>query len=465
MIKDSINILAIRQSYRFNASFHLSMSEAFERKICKFEVRQLHSITLDIYTAGRSKRNYSDSVNGIPYLGNTDISSVNPKVGCKYVSKKYWKDKKGFLKEGMILTGRVGQNTVGAYTYSNKTLEGCVGSDNVIRIIPDDKIKSGFLFSYLASKYGFVFSRKHISGNAQPFITEDMLGTIPVPIFNSEKQFQIHNLISESAELHVDANRLLEAAEQMFLDQLSLDKIKDRIFSRSERTTGNIFLLKKSALSPLSFRARNYSPRKQEILKLLRNNKFDKLIEVLECPPSYGARFKRIEATNGNIELLAQGDIFDFKPKGRLISKKNIPNLENELVKKGTILIPAQGTLGENEIFARAKLVWGYLENKLVAGHAMRFIPNPNKISEGYLYIVLSSNLWFRLLRNSVYGTNLLGFIIPFLNDYPIPRFDKEIEQIIDQKVKLAYIKLTASIDKENQAIQLVEKEIDQWQQ
>ena len=153
-----------------------------------------------------------------------------------------------------------------------------------------------------------------------------------------------------------------------------------------------------------------------------------------------------------------------MKPTGNLISKRAIPNLSNEIVKKGTILVPGQGSLGENEIFGRAKFVWGYLENSLVAGHAMRFIPNNEVIDEGYLYAVISSKLWFRIFRSVVYGTNLLGFIVPMLNEMPVPRLGDKLEKEIGQKVKTAYEKLTQANEKENKAISILENEISSWQ-
>jgi type I restriction enzyme S subunit len=460
----SLNSRDIQTSMRLDGSFHLSAAVLIEKAIIKRGFQSLSFYADRIFTAGRNKRVYTTKNFGYPYLSNSNVISQNPFSNCKYNSTKYGYDKNAILEEGMIVTGRVG--AIGQTAYITKEFEEkkAMGSDNIIRIVSKDKDINGFLYAYLASKIGNTFLWKHATGGVQPYINEEMVGSIPVPIFPVDKQKQIHELILKSADLRVEANLLLEDAEKILLQGLNIDEQDGKIFDRSEKVISNVFTIDKNNISTLSLRARNYSPRKQIILGLCKNGKYDNLIDVLEYAPFYGSRFKRIEASKQNIELLSQGDIFDSKPVGRMISKRNIKNIQDELVKKGTILIPAQGTLGENEIFARAKFVWGYLENKLVAGHAMRFVPNTEKIGSGYLFAVLSSKMWFRLLRNSVYGTNLLGFIIPFLNDYPIPRFDNGIEQIIDEKVKTAYEKFSASIDTENQAIQLVENEIEQWQ-
>ncbi len=461
----SIKSQEIYSSKRIDGSFHLSNAAIFERIIKAKEYKPLSYFANDIFAAGRNKRIYTSKEKGYPYLSNSDVIAQNPFLNCKYNSKKYGYDEKSFLKEGMILTGRVGAIAQTAYVTSEFEAKQAMGSDNIIRIVATNYKYSGFLYAFLSSDIGKAFLWKLATGGVQPYITEDMIADIPIPIFPSQKQEKIHNLIIEAADLRTEANRLLDKVEKDIIEKLKISSKEKNLFSSSEKKSGNIFCIQKTNLSTLTLRARNYSPRKQNILGRLKLGNYDRLIEVLESPPFYGSRFKRIEASKGNIELLSQGDIFDYKPKGRMISSRNITNLSEEIVKKGTILIPAQGTLGENEIFARARFTWGYLENKLIAGHAMRFIPNINKIGEGYLFAILSSKMWFRLLRNSVYGTNLLGFIIPLLNEYPIPRFEKEFEKMIDDSVKNAYEQYTAAIEKENEAIHLIEKEIDSWQQ
>jgi type I restriction enzyme, S subunit len=460
----TLNSKEINVSMRIDGSFHLSDGVMLERAILKHSHKPLIDFCSNIFTSGRSKRVYTKKEHGYPYLSNSDVVAQNPFDSCNHNSRKYGYDESAFLKEGMVLTGRVG--AIGQTAYVTKEFEEkeAMGSDNIIRIVAKSSEYSGYIYSFLSSRVGNTLLWKLAAGGVQPYITDQMVKNIPVPIFPESKQKEIHNLIVESANFRVEADRLLNNAENELLKGINTNT-NDRVFDPSERIIGNIFQINKGQLSTLTFRARNYSQRKQLIINKLTSVSYDKLIQVLEYPPHYGLRFKRIEAKRGYTELLSQGDIFNYKPIGRKISTRNIPFIEKEIVKKGTILIPGQGTLGENEIFARAKFIWGYLENKLVAGHAMRFVPNKTKIGEGYLFAVLSSKCWFRLLRNSVYGTNLLGFIVPMINDYPIPRFGEDFENQIDSQVKKAYEMYTKSISKENQAISLVEKEIESWQQ
>ena len=128
------------------------------------------------------------------------------------------------------------------------------------------------------------------------------------------------------------------------------------------------------------------------------------------------------------------------------------------------IIVPAVGTLGENEIFSRPLFVHGYLEGKVLSEHLLRIMPDGKKIDPGYLFTVLKSKLFFRIFRSLVYGTNLLYYILPLLERIPIPRLAKDVEAEVGLKVRQAYEKLTAAIDRESKAIILIEQEIESWQ-
>lgn len=368
----------INTAMRFDGSYHLSEGTIYLKKLRKMPYKELDDLTSEIFTAGRSKRIYTEEQFGFPYLSNSDVVKQNSLDGCKYNSKKYGYDEPSFLKEGMIVTGRVGAIAQTAYITSEFEENKAMGSDNIIRIVPNDINKSGYIYSFLASKYGKTLLWKLAAGGVQPYISETMLSDMPIPMLPEPKQQQIHNLIVEAANLRVEANRLLSDSRRILYENLGITKdILLELNHPLERTTSSSFKISSSELNSYTFRGRNYSPRKQKIISVLKSKNYNLLRDLLECDPFYGSRYKRLESSShSSIELLSQGNIFDLKPNGRFISRRNIKNIEQEIVSKNTILIPAQGTLGENEIFGRAKYVWGYLEGKLVAGHAMRFIPD-----------------------------------------------------------------------------------------
>lgn len=452
---------------RLDAEFHLSDAVKTRKLLEQAKsLLPLNKVTQEIFLGNIFRRTFvKDAVNGLPYITASDMINTNINTG-KFLSKKLTlKQNRLILKKDWILLSCSG--TLGNVIYTNEEFEGKIGTHDLIRIIPSKNSKAlpGFLYAYLASKYGYTLLTQPSYGGVVKHIEPHHVSDLPVPIFEESTQKEIHNLILEASKLRVIANEIIRKTQLLFSNRLGVSQIDlNRLNSRTEKDLGNIYKRKFDEINPISLRSRNYSERKNRIIETLKKDNWEKLIDVLEREPFYGLRFKRIESrSNKGIELLSQGNLFDNKPKGRIISSRNVGNIEQEIVRRGTIIVPGQGTLGENEIFARAQYVWGYLEDKLIAGHAMRFIPN-SRIQSGYLYCVLSSPFWFRLLRNSVYGTNLLGFIVPMLIEYPVPRFEAEFESNISEKINSAYEKLTLSIEKEKSAIHLIEKEIESWQ-
>lgn len=463
----TVSFSEINKTKRINAGYHLSEGTLYERKITQMPHKKIEDVTKDVFTAGRSKRIYTDKEFGYPYLSNSNVTKQIPFEGCKYNSKKYAYEETALLTKNMTVTGRVG--AIGQTAFITKKFEELksMGSDNIIRLVPNESIKPGYLYTFFASKYGKTLLLKLSAGGVQPYISEKMVKKIPIPIFSKIFSNQIHQKIIQASDNRDKANDILEQCEEKLYSLLGINKKTLSILTNpSEIKVEKHFTIKSSNINKLTFRARNYSPRKKRIIETLSSNKHNDLGSLLMQDPFYGSRYKRIESKSKNgIYLLSQGEIFEKMPLGRKISKKTISNIENDIVKKGTILVPAQGTLGENEIFGRAKFVWGYLEGKLVAGHSMRFIPNEDVIDPGYLFCVLNSALWFRLFRTSVYGTNLLGFIIPILKDLPVPRFSSTEESAIGILVKQAYTLFTEANDLESAAILELEKEIEKWQE
>ena len=454
---------------RIDASFHLSEGRV-TRKLLEnspLGYDKLKDITLDIFYGGRNKRTYveNDTV-GIPFMGSSDM--LKPDFNSlKFISKKLTKNLNGYLlKEGWVLISRSG--TVGNTAYVNKDFENKAASEHIIRVVPKGNYKSGYLYSFLSSKFGYSLMTQGMFGAVIQHIEPDYLSSLPIPIMPKAIQQQSHNLIIEAATLRVEANKLFKEADSIFTTALDINHdLFKQITHPSESATAVSFKVKMSQITSLSLRSRTYSERLRLITDIFERVENNKLIDLLEYPPVKGGRYKRVEVneTSPNaVELLNQGDLHVLNPKGKIISKKYIDSLDNQTAKRNMIIVPAVGTLGENEIFSRPLFVHGYLEGKVLSEHLLRIMPDGKKIDPGYLFTVLKSKLFFRIFRSLVYGTNLLYYILPLLERIPIPRLAKDVEAEVGLKVRQAYEKLTAAIDRESKAIILIEQEIESWQ-
>ncbi len=178
--KKIISINRLDNSLRFSGNYFLCEGDFLERLILDKKHKLISELTTDIFTSGRDKRNYTKKNKGVAFLSNGDISSNNPFKSCNYIVKKSIKER-SYIKENMILTGRVGQDTVGKVYYPLPILENSIASDNIIRLVINDKNERLYAFGFLSSRIGKEIIRKRKTGVGQPFITEDMLSNIPIP--------------------------------------------------------------------------------------------------------------------------------------------------------------------------------------------------------------------------------------------------------------------------------------------
>jgi type I restriction enzyme S subunit len=451
MIAGKVNSKFVYESNRLNSDFHLAEGVIYDRLIRKKLHKPLGELTSEIFCAGRSKRIYVNKEKGIPYLGNTDISSSNQLAGCKYASKKIWKEEKGFLKEGMILTGRVGQNTVGAYSYASKDLEGAIGSDNVIRIISNCKVKNGYLFSFLASKYGYHLSRRHISGNAQPFITEDMLAELPIPILSEAKQNEIHDLIVEASEFKVEANRLLNEAITYFENKIGISSIRigfhvDKIMSNQ------IFQFHKRLDS-------QYNVIRKKLIAEKKDSILYKKIKGLSSNIFVGGRGKRMYVKNG-IAFLSSSDMMLFNPIRRCkMVSNNTYGINEMMVSKYDILISRSGTVGNTVI------VGDDLTGTAISEHALRLVIDMSKISPNYVFCFLKTKYGLRTMEASSFGSVIITLNEELIGNIELPILSENDQQFIIDKIESYIFKMDEATKAENQAIDLIEKEIESWQE
>ncbi len=465
----TLNSKEINVSMRIDGSFHLSDGVMLERAIVNHSHKPLIDFCSSIFTSGRNKRVYTKKEYGYPYLSNSDVVAQNPFDSCNHNSRKYGHDESAFLKEGMVLTGRVG--AIGQTAYVTKEFEekGAMGSDNIIRIVANPSEYSGYIYSFLSSRVGNTLLWKLAAGGVQPYITDKMVANIPVPIFSESKQQEIHNLIVESANFRVEANQLLDKAKSKLLSYAELPQLTandyDYFGARSEERTVSCFSKSIKKIDSTTINAFNHSFRiektKQQIRKCCQTIPLE---EVLNDKKIFSTgSFPRVEVNSENgIMLINQKDIFDTIIKGKRISRRKVKT--DSLVEYGEVLIAGVGTLGENETFCRAIFANEDLQDQLVSGEFIRMKTNEKYLS-GYLFAWLNSDYGFRLIRNTQTGTKLCRPIPRLFLQIPVPVL-KEAQMIeIDQIIKKAHTLYHLANLKENQAISLVEKEIESWQQ
>lgn len=460
-----INSQEVLLSKRFDGSYHNAEVNIYSSVIERHSSFKLKDYCTEIFTSGRNKRVYTTKEFGYPFLSNSDVVAAAPLASCKYSSKKYGFDEKAILRKGMILTGRVGAIGQTAFVPGYLEAYNAMGSDNIIRICVKPEERNGFIYAYLASKIGNLSFWKHATGGVQPFITDAMVGELPIPDFPEAFQKEVDDLIQESARLREEATEALEDASKLLKHYASLSDLTEADYDyygpRSYERQVSCFVKSRKDIDSTTINAFNHSERikntKDKITCLTRPLK-DLIIngDVFST-----GSFPRIEVKEDKgIMLINQSDIFDTIIRGKHISKRNV-KLSN-LVEYGEVLIAGVGTLGENETFCRCIYANEDLVNQLVSGEFIR-MKTIEEIPSGYLYTWLSSDYGFRFIRNLQTGTKLCRPIPRLLLEIPVPIIESNKMKEIHDIVTDAYTKRYKANCLVKQAIGMIENEIEHW--
>ena len=458
------------ENNRLDAKFHLSDGLTAKRLLSKKGdlLRPLSSVTSQIFMGPRFKRYYVDnSKHGLPFMGGATMQK-NDLTGLKLISKKMTKCIDELkLEAGWTLVTRSG--TIGQTAFTTKDFEGKAATEDVIRVIANQqKIKPGFLHAYLTSKYGYALLTQGTYGAVIQHIEPHHIADLPVPIFPKPLEQQIHQLITEAAELRVGANELLEKSQRTLLKEAVLPQLSsDEYEFFGNHAAGrklSVFSVSSSEINSVSINAFNYSRRIKALRERVKKaTKSIPLIDGLQEPGFFSTgSFPRVELDSPNaVQLINQTDIFNIRMVGKRISPRKVKT--DKLVNYGEVLIAGVGTLGENETFCRVIFAGEELTGKLISGEFIRMKTN-SQIPSGYLYAWLSSDYGFRFIRSTQTGTKLCRPIQAMLQEIPVPVLDENEMKKIDTMVKQAHTKRFQALEKENQAIAIMENEINSWQ-
>lgn len=453
---------------RFDASYHLSEAIAVKRLIHKspYPLTTIGEVSKDIFYGNRAKRVYvCDKKYGIPFLSSSDILKADVE-NVKLASKKYTSGIEQLrLKEGWILVSRSG--TIGNTAWTNKQHAQKLASEHVIRIIPNDILRGGYVYAYLSTKYGYSLLTQGTFGGVIQHIEPDHVASIPIPCIPDTIQKKIESLIKDSALLRERSAELKAESIKYFEDKSSLGPIRASEYEsygpRSQNKQVSCFSKNIAEVGHVTINAFNHSNR----ITLLKNrlSQTTRTISLKDCLTEKGlfstGAFPRVELeSDRGVELINQRDIFDSIIKGKMISKRGVSL--DKLVEKDEIIIAGVGTLGESETFCRCVYGNDYLKGKLISGEFIRMKTN-SSIPAGYLFMWLSSDYGFRLIRSTQAGTKLCRPIPQLLENIPVPILDRNDMSIIDAYVKESQECFAKASFKEQEAINMIEAEIEKW--
>lgn len=137
----------------------------------------------EVFIPGIFKRLYaSDPQFGSPYITGGDVFELAP-ASDKFLMKRVAAEYGLLLKNGMIVVQEAGQlgGLIGRSVMVGSYLDGFSCSNNMIRIVPEDDIDGGYLFTLLSSEHGVRLLSREAAGSSIPHTDEQRVKRIQVP--------------------------------------------------------------------------------------------------------------------------------------------------------------------------------------------------------------------------------------------------------------------------------------------
>jgi restriction endonuclease S subunit len=436
---------------RLDASYHLSDGPITKVKLknSPYPLTTLSKETKDIFSGNIFKRTYVESEEfGWPYLTGSDMMKAEIESG-KFISKKYTTQKdKLAIKKGWILVTCSG--TLGNVVFTSNDFEDKVATHDLIRVIPKkNNLEPAFLFAYLASRYGYGLLTQSSYGGVIKHIEPHHIEHLPIPIFPQHSQEQISKLVLRSTELREKATVLLKNVINEF-ESLNtqyrygsslMESISIKQISKTHKRFDSTYTLVSSKVNnSLAVKNIDYVTIKSQASDIF-----------------IGPRSKRNYVKVG-VPFLSTSEMQKKNPT-KTEKSLGIKTAADYLIEKGWILTTRSGTLGQT-IYS-LPCISGFA----VSEDAIRIkLKKDSNISAEYLYGFLKSNIGKSSLLSGSYGSVIQHLNENYIGEIKVPLLKDEKIKYIDTKMKLHIEYLNEAILMENQAIDLVEKEIEQWQ-
>ena len=426
------------QGLRLDARPYVSQAyaaRAFLRRLPQTD--PLEQVTDRIFHPGRVKRQWTaDPQHGVPFLGSADIFEADLSWLPRMATIAFRLNNDLPLRPGWTLITR---------------------SEDVLRVVPNlAEIPSGYLYAFLASRFGIPVIKGGIYGTSVRHIEPRHITDLPIPRLGNEVETRIHDLIEQAGELRerfqagiVGATRdLFESAALAHLLELRWhDQPRDLDFEVGQ-------------LRPISLRALNYTPRAQRIVAELAAVPHRTLGNICaDGSLRTGARFKRFDADPGTgVRLIGQRQSFWLRPEGRWISASRAP--ADILQEDETVLIAAHGTLGETEVFARSVFITGRWLDHAFSQDFVRVSSGQPDFSGAYLYAFLRSEAAFRVLRSMSVGGKQQEFHPVLLGRLPVPECTMKDRRRIAGTVRSAFRDRDKADTTEDEAMALLDEAV-----
>ncbi|WP_419631693.1 methylation-associated defense system restriction endonuclease subunit S MAD5 [Thiolapillus sp.] len=409
-----------------------------------------------IINAGRITRLWvEDAEHGFPFLSSTDILQADLS-NISHIAKSVARQNNQLLiKDKWTLITRSG--TIGRMAYARSDMDGMACTEDVLRVIPNkEKVKPGYVYSYLSTKFGVPLITSGTYGSIITHLEPQHIADLPVPRLGAVED-QAHELVQGAADLRVEAAELLKTAGKIANEQFGFPEnlaLSHRVFSCAVASSTQVLQRLEAtfhdAVAQESDRLLAGVPHKDELSTLgISISETGRLKQVF-VDEEYGAPF------------LTSGEIFRLRYEPtRFLSYRLLPDESEWATQEGDLLLARSGQVGG--IIGRGVWADRRFAGGCVSVDVLRLGAQNSAILPGYLYAYLFlTDVGYRQLIRTAAGSSIPHLSAPDILRLQIPRCDNKIEEQINELVWNAGHKRAEAQEKEDEARTLVERTIEE---
>ena len=390
-----------------------------------------------------------DTENAVQYFQSSDVPSLEEKSKV-FIYKGQAESLKLLVHKNDILV--TGFGTIGNTRLVSRHQEGVCYANNVCRIQATG-MSAGLIYAFMSSKYGAAQLNSNASGSVVRYIEAPGIKRTLIPLFSDIFQKEVDDLMQESARLREEAVDALEEAKGLIMD-----------FCQEEYATTR---LKRFVSVKIKGVRSTLNTRFDPTIYINKGVQWVKSIQKqstrlgdLNVKMWYPGIFKRAYVENG-LPYLKGSSVFDVNPFKTCdhLSKARTPKLDDLWLKEGMLLITCAGACG------LVKMITKEYEDKGAIGSPdiIRLVSNDTLFTTEYIFAYLQLPPIYDYMQSLKYGSVIERFDIENIKTIPIVRPTEELNQAVTDIVKSYMAKTYRAFNCEEQAISMVEREIERW--
>jgi type I restriction enzyme S subunit len=334
-------------------------------------------------------------------------------------------------------------------------MDGMACTEDVLRVIPDNKkIRPGFLYAYLGSKFGVPLIAGGTYGAIIQHIEPEHIADLPVPRLGEEVEQKAHELIVKAAQNRTMATRARAESLAKFNGVLKLPDMS----AKGTPLTLSTFSTPSSFLNRLDA-AYHSPPGTSAVEAFCSCGPTKPLGEVAHVYQTNIFKRPYVDDPQFGYPYFSGAELFTYAPSPRGYLRKKADGIDNYIVRKDWILMQDAGQLGG--LIGKVMRVTKQQDKCVVSNHLIR-IAASERVDSAYLFTMLSSPVGYRAIVRNAFGSSIPQLESAHLAKMLIPWPSQSIREQIAEPILRSWELEDEAIDLDRKAISIIENAIEE---